>query len=149
MPPSIELERRPGAALALVLVLFPLILVLGLAFLALAGSDYGFSSLAAARVRTTYLAESGFHYAYAHRADWLEDHDETLDLSTGQVRVRTHRGEDQKVLIRCAGRSGRTVYEVVALVDPDGQVLSWQESASEWEDDESPTPSATTATESP
>lgn len=125
--------RRPrAAALALVLVLFPLILVLGLAFLSLAGADYGFSSLAAGRVRTTYLAESGFHYAYSHRADWIADHDETLKMSTGEVRVQTHRSEDQKVLVRATGRSGRLVYEVVALVHPDGRILSWQESAADW-----------------
>lgn len=134
-------SRSRGAALALVLVLFPLILILGLAFLTLAGADYGFSSVAAARVRTLYLAESGFHFAYEHRGRWRADHDQLLELSTGQVRVRTHRGADQKVLIRSTGRSGRTVYDIVALVHPNGKVLSWEETEGVWEESPSPSPS--------
>lgn len=132
------MKLNKGIALAFALALFPLLLVLGLAFMSLAGVDYGFSGQAATRIRAYYLADAGARYAYNERARWRAPYTETWSLSTGDVRVRveprmTAQGTfDGNTLITSTGRSGWVTVRVVVMTDYRGRIILWDEQGARW-----------------
>ena len=132
------MKLNKGIALAFALALFPLLLVLGLAFMSLAGVDYGFSGQAATRLRAYYLADAGARYAYNERARWRAPYVENWSLSTGDVRVRveprmTPQGTyNGRTLITSTGRSGWITVRIVTEVDYQGRISFWDEQGANW-----------------
>jgi len=125
-------------ALAFALALFPLLLILGLAFMSLAGVDYGFSGQAATRIRAFYLADAGARYAYNERARWRAPYTETWALSTGDVRIRVEPRQSATgtflgtTLITSTGRSGWVTVRIVVEVDYAGHIKLWDEQGARW-----------------
>lgn len=132
------MKLNKGMALAFALALFPLLLILGLAFMSLAGVDYGFSGQAATRIRAFYLADAGARYAYNERARWRTFYTESWSLSTGEVRLQveprllpdgTYNG---RTVITSTGRSGWVTVRIVAEVDYTGKIWIWDEQGARW-----------------
>lgn len=132
------MRTSKGIALAFALALFPLLLVLGLAFMSLAGVDYGFAGQAATRIRAFYLADAGARYAYHERARWRTPYIENWSLSTGDVRIRIEPRQTATGLftgttvITSTGRSGWITVRVVVEVDYTGRILIWDEQGAQW-----------------